>query len=305
MNWFGFALIAPAIWAVANHIDKHVVTKYFKGGAAGAPMIVTGVMGLLVIMIVAVLNPSVFQVSFKYGLIIAVNGMFYIFAIIPYMYALQRDEASKVVPLFQLTPIFIYILALIFLGEVLNLKQVTASLLIILGSFALSSELTGKSFKIKKEALGLMALACLMFAINTVVFKKFINSDVSFWTNIFWTYVGVALSGLILFAVIRPYRESIIVLLKNRAYSALLLVGFSELISLIARLFFYFATTLAAVALVQTVGGFQPLFVFVYGILITLFIPRLQPESLLRKHLTQKAVSIILILLGTYLLLKP
>lgn len=305
MNWFWIALVAPSIWALANHIDKHVVTKYFKGSDAGAPMIITGAMGLLVIVVIAVLHPAAFHISLRYAVIIAVNGLFYVFGIVPYMYALQKDEASKVVPLFQFTPIFIYILALVFLKESLSLKQIVASLLIILGAFLLSSELNRKSFKIKKVTLGLMTSACFLLAINTVVFKKFITSDVSFWTNIFWTYVGVVLSGVILLVCVKTYRKAIFGVLKTRTYSALGLISFSELISLIARLFFYFAATLAPVALVQTVSGLQPLIVFIYGVLITLFVPRLQAESLLRKHLAQKLVSIFIIVVGTYLLLKP
>jgi hypothetical protein len=53
------------------------------------------------------------------------------------------------------------------------------------------------------------------------------------------------------------------------------------------------------------VNGFQPLVVFLSGILITLFLPRFEPESLLRHHLLQKLLSIGVIFAGSYLLLNP
>lgn len=304
MNWFFVALIPPAIWGIANHIDKHVVTKYFKGRTAGASMIVTSMFGLVFITVIAIVDPSVFTISSDKAVLIMINGSLYLFGIIPYMYALQQDEASKVIPLFQFTPVFAYFLALIFLNQTLTAREIFASVLIIIGSFLISSDYSRKSFKIKKAALLLMALSSLLLSINAVLFRKFADGNIPFWTNSFWNYAGVAVAGLILMLGIRIYREAIISIIKSKSYASLGLISFSEGISLAARLIFYFATTLAPVALVQTVGGLQPFIVFIYGILITLFIPKLEPESLLRKHLAQKIISILIIFLGSYLLLK-
>lgn len=63
-----------------------------------------------------------------------------------------------------------------------------------------------------------------------------------------------------------------------------------------------FATLLAPLALVWVVNGFQPFFVLLYGVIITLFFPKFGTESLLKKHLVQKVVAILIMFVGVLLL---
>ncbi len=51
------------------------------------------------------------------------------------------------------------------------------------------------------------------------------------------------------------------------------------------------------------VNAFQPLFIFVYGVLLTLFFPHIAKESLLKKHVLQKLAAIVILFFGTWLLL--
>ena len=71
---------------------------------------------------------------------------------------------------------------------------------------------------------------------------------------------------------------------------------------MIGNLLFQYASLLAPLALVWAVNGFQPVFVLVYGLLITRFFPQVGEENLERKQLMQKAVAILIIFAGTYLL---
>lgn len=121
MNWFLIALVAPALWSVSNHIDKYLVSKYFKGGGTGAMPIFSSGIGFLVLPVILVFHPEVLSFPIMQGLVVAFNGFIYIAALLPYIYALQRDEASIVVPLFQTIPVFGYILGYIFFGEQLTL----------------------------------------------------------------------------------------------------------------------------------------------------------------------------------------
>ncbi len=305
MHWFFIALIAPTIWGTCNHIDKHIVTRYFTGTTQGTPLIVTGVMGLLTAIGIATFHFSSLSVSIGTAALVLLNGALFIFGLVPYYHALKYDEASRVVPLFQFVSVFLYFLGLIFLHEHLSLQEIIAALLIILGAFTLTAELSKGGFRIKKQTVLLMALASLMLAVNTLVFKLFATSSLGFWTTNFWMGLGMFGGSLSLFLAVRPYREKMVDTVLSKNWAALAFVGFNEGMSVIARLFFYFATTLAPVALVQTVNSFQSLVVFVTGIFITLFVPRFEPESLLRRHLVQKLVSISVIIGGTYLLLRP
>jgi hypothetical protein len=63
-----------------------------------------------------------------------------------------------------------------------------------------------------------------------------------------------------------------------------------------------YATLLAPVALVLLVNSFRHLFVFTFGIVLTLYFPRVAKESLDRPKVLQKGAGIGLMLLGGYLI---
>jgi hypothetical protein len=54
--------------------------------------------------------------------------------------------------------------------------------------------------------------------------------------------------------------------------------------------------------IVLLVNSFQPLFVFAFGIVLTLFFPRVAKESIGRMKMLQKGVGICLMLVGGYLI---
>jgi len=47
MSWFLFALIGPALWALVNHIDKYIISKYFTGRGVGSLVLFTSASGLI------------------------------------------------------------------------------------------------------------------------------------------------------------------------------------------------------------------------------------------------------------------
>ena len=71
----------------------------------------------------------------------------------------------------------------------------------------------------------------------------------------------------------------------------------SKLFSISEAITFY-ATLLAPVALVLLVNSFQHLSVFTFGVVLTLFFPRVTKESLDRMKMLQKGVGIGLMLVG-------
>jgi len=52
-----------------------------------------------------------------------------------------------------------------------------------------------------------------------------------------------------------------------------------------------FAGLMAPLALVSIVSGLHPLFLFAYGILFTLFLPKFGRERLLRRQILQKVAA--------------
>ncbi|RJR28300.1 hypothetical protein C4564_05745 [Candidatus Microgenomates bacterium] len=301
MNWFLIALLPPALWSITNHIDKYLLGRYFKGGGVGALMVFSSLIGLLLLPIIAVWHPEVLAFS-QTSILIAVNGFLYILAVLPYFYALQKDEASIAVPLFQLIPVFSYVLAYFVLGETLTNNQLMGGLLIVLGAIGMTLDLNdGKKIKFKKEVFWLMMLSSLIFALNFLFFKFFAIQS-SFWFTSFWEYVGFAVFAFLLMVFVKPYRKEFVSVMSKNRVAVLSLNGVNEIINIIAKVSFNFASLLTPITLTWIVNGFQPLFVFGYGVILTLFFPNISKESLLKKHLAQKLISIAIMFAGTYLL---
>ena len=64
-----------------------------------------------------------------------------------------------------------------------------------------------------------------------------------------------------------------------------------------------YAYLLAPVALILLSQSFQPIFVFVIGIFLTIFFPKISVENIHTKNLWQKFFAIVITGIGTYLLL--
>ncbi|MDO8241114.1 MAG: EamA family transporter [Candidatus Moranbacteria bacterium] len=302
MTWFFIALIAPALWALSNHLDKFILTRYFKGASAGALMIFSVFLGSLLAILIPIFNDGVFSVPLISAITVTISGTLYLYAYLPYLHAMQEEEASIVAPLFQIIPLFSYVGAYFLLGESLNATQLFASVMIILGAMGISLEIGVGTVKLKMKVLGLMALSSLFFATNSLIFK-FVAIQESFWVTTFWEYVGFSLAAAALL-VVKSYRQQFFKIFKLNGLPILSLNALTEFINISSKLIFSFASLLAPITLVWVVNGFQPFFVFLLGIIITIFAPKLGEESLLKKHLVQRFVSIAIMFIGVYFLNK-
>lgn len=75
MRWFFIALIGPILYAFANHTDKYLISRYFKNGEVGALIIFSSIFSIIALPIVLFIHPTVFNVSFFQGVVLAINSM--------------------------------------------------------------------------------------------------------------------------------------------------------------------------------------------------------------------------------------
>lgn len=219
-----------------------------------------------------------------------------------YLRAMDIEEASIVVPLLQLVPIFGYFLSFLILGENLSTQQVMYSLLIIAGIAILSVEIDiENNFLFKKRVVYLVAASSFLFALHDVLFKKIAVQD-TFWVSAFWQYAGLTLFGIFTFLLSKNFREEFIKMIKGHNLNILSLNVVSETLYIMGNLANNFATLLAPVAIVLVVSSYQPLFVFIGGVFLTIFLPKIISEKISKKHLIHKLISIIIIIIGSYLL---
>lgn len=205
-------------------------------------------------------------------------------------------------PLFQLIPVFSYVLAYLVLGETLVIYQILGGVFIVGGAIGISLDLSdGKKIKFKKEVFWLMMLSSVIFALNFLFFKYFAIQS-NFWFTSFWEYVGFAIFAVLIMLFVKSYRAQFVDVLRNNKVTVLGLNGANEIINIIAKISFNFASLLTPVTLVWVVNGLQPFFVFVYGVLLTLFFPKISQENISKKVLSQKLLAIIVMFIGAYII---
>ena len=193
--WLLIALLAPTLWAVTNHIDKYLLNQQLDQRGIGALLTASALIGLPCMLAIVLLRPGVLHISLFHSLMMVANGVLYIVGLLPYLYALQRDETSIIVPLFQTTAIFSYLLGLIFLDEQLSIRQLAAVLLLVGGAVIISLERKWQLVQFKADVFWLMLLAALLNALNWFVFKYVAIQD-DFWATSFWEYAGFLLTAL-------------------------------------------------------------------------------------------------------------
>ena len=302
MSWYIFAFAWPVLWSISNHIDKYILSKYLKNWWAGALTIFAWIIWLLLTILIFIFaRDKIISFSILNAVIMALNGALLIIAYIPYYYAISKDEASIVVPIYQTIPIFSYILWFLVLWEKLTLSQILAWLLIIIWAVILSLDLENERIKVKGKMLFLMILSSFLIALHFLVFK-FVVIQENFWWTSFYEYIWVIMIWIILFTFVKNYRNQLLRILKENTITVISITWLNEIVNLSAKLLVNFATILAPIALVTLVNGFQPFFVFIFGLILTLFLPKLANEKIAKKHIVHRILGILIIFIWTYFL---
>jgi uncharacterized membrane protein len=262
-------------------------------------IVFTAIVGVFALPLIWFLEPHVLSLPPLAIAVMTVSGALYMGAMMFYLRALQSQKASAVAPLFQLSTIFTLVLGYALLGERLDTRQLAGVGLIVAGVLAASggSQHSVRRFNIR--LLALMGIATFIVALSGVLFKYFAVED-SFWNATFWTFVGEGLFGAIILVIPRYYQQ-FINLFKQSPGAVIAINAANELINLGGGLGVRFASLLAPVAIVSAISSTTTLFVFAFGVLLSLFFPGLGQEDLTARDLFRKGGAAVLVTAGVIL----
>jgi uncharacterized membrane protein len=297
--WLLYAFSGPVLWAASTHIDKYLVDRYFRDSDTAVLMVFTALLGALALPFIVWAQPGVFKPHFWAIGVMALSGVLYMGALLFYLRAIQTTEASVIAPLFQTSTLFTVLLAWLLLHEALGWRQLGGVGLIFLGVVALSVGKKGQA-KALKPGVVLLMLGCgMVMSLSAVLFKLFALRD-DFWVTTFWNFAGEALFGLAILAVPR-YRRQFTALFRKHPGPVVGINGANELINLGGGLGVRFASLSAPVALVSAVSSTVTLFVFAFGVALTLFWPKAAKEDLSRGSLIRKGIAALCVTAGVIL----
>jgi uncharacterized membrane protein len=303
MSWFFIALIAPFLYSITNHIDKVLLEKYFKEGGVGTLIIISALLTSVAIPILYLFDPTVLDISLTNALILMVVGVMNIFVLWFYLLALRDEEASIVIVFYQLVPVVGLILGYLILGETVTQAQLIAMSIIILGTTFVSFEIDDdNNFKLRKQTIILMTAASSLWALESVLFKM-VALEENLWRSLFWEHIAMTTMGFVFLFGVKKYRHNFIKALRSNSGPIISLNFANEGIFMMGNWISSYAFLLAPIALILITESFQPIFVFIIGIFLTIFFPKLTAEKIVLRDIAQKLLAILVTGYGTYLLL--
>ncbi|HYS47080.1 MAG TPA: DMT family transporter [Rhizomicrobium sp.] len=298
--WLLYAFSGPLLWAISTHIDKFLVDKYFRHSDTAVLMVFTAFLGVIALPAIWLFKPQVLALPWLATGVMTVSGVLYMGAMLFYLRAIQSEEASVVAPLFQANTVFTFALGLVVLHEMPRWPQLLGAGLVVTGALGLSLDKKLRFGGFKLRLVLLMLAATFVLALSSVVFKFFAVQD-EFWSTTFWTFVGEGLFGLGILLVPK-YRKQFVTLFRKNPGAVIGVNAANELINLGGGLGVRYASLLAPVALVSAISATSTFFVFLFGVLLTLFFPKLGREDLSARNVYQKAAGGTLIMAGVALM---
>jgi len=296
MGWMHAALLSAAIMAVVNILDSHLVSKRFPG--IRTFMLLVGIIHLVYGLVLALFEPIPAGVEPAYVWWAVFSSVVRTGAIIILLDALHHGEVSTVIPLVYTYPVFVAVIAFIFLGERLAWQQWLAIAIVVLGAVLISMRRGPTRLQIGRPRAALVVLCSPLFAIADVSGKVALE-QISFW-HLFW--IGAVAMGSVFLAL--SLRRSVVqgIIALPRRGRALGVLGLNEVIAPVGIVVSYWALQHGPVSLVSTLVGTRPLFV----LLCALVLSRLAPGFLFwsggRRLVLMRIVATLFIVAGVALI---
>ncbi len=297
-SWFFLALGSTVISALVNLLDSHYMTQRMPGWRAYILLcdVLTVPAGIALLLIFPV--PS----GTPAAPIIAVTAATLIssLAMVLILEAMKSAHISRVSPIISTSPVFVGLLAFLFLGESFSWQQVFGIACVVLGAVFVSFKWENGGVHFHRRAVLTLLAAAAMVAISNVA-NKYALDYLSFWTD-----AGLVFSiSSVLFLVIcvrRSVLREIRDLRKRNLTIGVAMVN--QAVAMVAMLMAYLGLQLGPAALNSAVLNSKPLFIFVFSTIVGNLFPRFLPlERLDRRSLMIKAVATLAIVGGLVVML--
>lgn len=294
MDWILAALGSAIGFAAVTILDKIILTRHVA--SAGTFIVFAALMQLP-----GALVPLAF-VAFPgypietWGLALG-SGVGFGLSLTLMFAMLRRQDVSMVTAVFQTAPVFVAIFAVVFLSEHLSGWHWLAIIVTVAGAVLISLR-PGKAGR--RPTLGVwfffMIGSSALYATGLTLSKAALDDGMSLW-NLHAVRSGAITVTMVLPMLRRSTVHELRMLMRNGA--GLSLIIFTEGGLAFASMYLTtLAIQLGPVALASTVMSSRPMFVFVFGILLSLGLLKVLAEPLDRPTLIQRGIAIAMIVAG-------
>lgn len=289
-TWLLLALLSPALYAIANVIDKFAVSKRVQNCFAYLTMVSAAwfLAAVVTFIFVSWSDVTINQIILGIFAGLTYSGGFYV-----YFYSMTFEEASRVVSIIFLSPLIVVGFAALLLGESLPVWKYAAILLTVAGAILIGTEKLDLK-PVMRKGFWLLVLSCFFLATTNLI-NKYLIGSLSFWNMFGLQALGLSL-GLAFSLLSKDARSHLRIAFKSWYF-----VFASEGLTFTGVLIFLYALTLTDISLVSPIGSVQPLYLLILTTLISSFKPQILKEVITKDTIFLKAIAVLMIVAGTFL----
>ncbi|MFA5129913.1 MAG: EamA family transporter [Patescibacteria group bacterium] len=295
MSWIICALIAVCLWTASGLIDKHVIGLK-KHDPISATVLKSYIIFALFTAATLIAGKGI-TLNIPLILLAVIGGGLTCATIYPYYKALLVSDASEVMPIFSITPMFTLFLGALFLNEHFPWSTYIGITSMSVGAILMSIHI--KEHRARLNPQTLFAIGVALFSAIRSVTLKFPLDIASPWPLLFWMGVG----GLVVSTplLVRHWDR-----IKRYQYVqeriGLGQFVLADIFDSLANLFLVLALALGPVSIVSAIVGIGPLVTFFVTLGLSLFVPALLKENFSKLAILKKSLATFFIVVGTLIL---
>ncbi len=296
-TWLALALLSTAISALVNTLDSHFLTRRMP--SLRSYLLIIGAFTILVGAALLVIFPLPLAAGLRPLAAAVVSALLRVVAILLLLYAMMREDVSRVVPLNSTAPVFVAVMAALFLGERLNLLEWLAIAVVVSGAVLISFKKVDGAARFQARSFLMVIGSAVFFAAGDVTNKYALG---------YYTYLNTA--GIMLFITSAVYllvclRRPVIQEIRGLKRPVAISIGviLNQAAAVIATLLAFWAIENGPVSLASTIFNSKPLFVFIMTVALAWLTPGFLLEGVAdRPELMRKLAATLLIVGGLSLI---
>ncbi len=223
----------------------------------------------------------------------AITALAFSAALFCYYAALQRNEASRVIPLVgSLTPVAVLVFAGLFLGETLTWLQLVGFILVMLGTAVLAEEGNART-RLGMHTILLGVFSATLFGAAHVA-AKYLYTIHPFGSGIVWRGIASIVVAFLIF-VIPMNRRRIVAELTDKETKTEGIVLLGQAMGGTGFLLFNYALSLGPATLVNALAGVQYGILFLGTLVLSRMAPRVIREAHSRREIAMKSAGLLVV----------
>ena len=293
MDWILVALASAFAFATVSILDKIIFQRFIHRAATF--IFLVGVVQIVMGLVIALISPLHGYPLQVWG-VAYVSGMLWGVSLATMFWVMSYRDVSRVIPVVSSSPVFVAILAVVFLAERLTVLHWLAIAVTVLGTAIISQKGSEQKRVFSLDSsFFLLVLGSATFALG-IFLTKLVLKDMELWDLFILRNFGLGTTCLLLMTRPSVLRDALRVF-KSPAATGIFVMT-EGVLAFVGMALVLWAIDLGPVSLVSTVMSTRPLIVLALSMLLSMKFWRLLDEPLDRKTLTNKLVSTAMIVAG-------